>query len=69
MQTSPAKKRLRVMTMDYHKVFHKELPLRRRMKTLKSRKNIDIKSTTTIIITSSPESSPEKVRIMLEIVL
>jgi len=59
MPTSPAKKRLRVTTMDYHKVFHKKLPLRHRRKTLKSRKNIDSKSTTTIIITSSPETSPE----------
>ena len=33
MRTSPAKKRLRVSTMDYHKVFHKTLPLRRRRKT------------------------------------
>ena len=68
MRTSPAKKRLRVSTMDYHKVFHKTLPLRRRRKTLKSRKNIDSKLTTTII-TSSPESSPDKVRMKLEIVL
>ena len=69
MRTSPAKKRLRVTTMDNHKVFHKKLPLRRKTKTLKSRKNIDSKSTTTIIINSSLESSPEKVRIKLEIVL
>ena len=69
MRTSPAKKRLKVTTMDYHKVFHKKLPLRRKKKTLKSRKNIDSKSTTTIIINSSLESSPEKVRIKLEIVL
>ena len=67
MRTSPAKKRLRVTTMDNHKVFHKKLPLRRKTKTLKSRKNIDSKSTTTIIINSSLESSPEKVRIKLEI--
>lgn len=69
MRTSPAKKRLKVTSTDYHKVFHKKLPLRRRRKPLKSRKNIDSKSTTTIIITSSPESSPEKVRMKLEIVL
>ena len=67
MRTSPAKKRLRVTTMDYHKVFHKKLPLRRKKKTLKSRKTMDSKPTTTIIFTSSPESSPEKVRIKLEI--
>lgn len=60
MRTSPAEKRLKVTSTDYHKVFYKKLPLRRRRKTLKSRKNIDRKSTTTIIITSSPESSPEK---------
>ena len=70
MRTSPAKKRLRVTTMDYHKVFHKKLPLRRRRKTLKSRKNMDSKvSTTTTIITSSPEASPEKVRMKLDVVL
>ena len=70
MRTSPVKKRLRVTSMDYHKVFHKNLPLRRRRKTLKSRKNMDSKATTTtIIITSSPEASPEKVRMKLEIVL
>jgi len=62
MRTSPAKKRLRVTAMHYHKVFLKKLPLRSSRKTLKSRKDIDSKSTTAIIISSSPESSPEKVR-------
>ena len=66
MRTSPTKKRLRVTSMDYLKVFHK-LPLRRRRKTLKTRKDVtvDSKSSITIDLTSSPESSPKKVRIIV----
>ena len=67
VRTSPTKKRLRVTSMDYHKVFHKKLPLRRRRKTLKTRKDVtvDSKSSITIDLTSSPESSPKKVRIIV----
>ena len=65
VRTSPTKKRLKVTSMDYLKVFHKKLPLRRRRNTLKARKDVDSKSSITIELTSSPESSPKKVRIIV----
>ena len=60
VRASPARKRLKVTSMDYHKVFHKGLPLRRGRRKAKVRKNF-----TYVDLTSSPEPSTNKVRMCL----
>ena len=42
LSSSPAKKKLKITSIDYHKVFHKKLPLRKKRKKFVSPTNINI---------------------------
>ena len=42
LRSSPAKKKLKITSIDYHKVFHKKLPLRKKRKKFVSPTNINI---------------------------
>lgn len=63
VRSSPVKKRYKVTAMDYHKVFHKPLPRRKRKVRKAPNNNAESKrSTATFIdLTNLPESSEDKV--------
>ena len=42
LRSSPAKKKLKITSIDYHKVFHKKLPVRKKWKKFVSPTNINI---------------------------
>ena len=65
IRSSPAKKRLKVTSLDYHKVFHKKLPLRRKRKIrVKSKKNAKAENIPVVDLTcSSPLPSGDQVGI------
>ena len=42
LRSSPAKNKLKITSIDYHKVFHKKLPLRKKRKKFVSPTNINI---------------------------
>ena len=65
MRISPVKKRLKVTTMDYHKIFHKPLPRRRRKVRKEPSNNVEKKGSTSmsIDVTNLPKSSPNKVEL------
>ena len=60
IRSSPAKKRLKVTSLDYHKVFHKKLPLRRKRKIrVKSKKNPKAENIPVVDLTCTSPLPPE----------